>query len=180
MNQGVIRSLKTKYGKGMVQKIIKNLEKNNALPEVSILKTMQMLVPAWNTVSNETIVNCFRKAGIPTADEDDPFKDLQNEIDALRNLQADLVPEDVNAASLTDVDAEIFRVQPLLTGSEIIGEFFETGNISDGDDGVADVSDGLEEEPMNALGNLTSYLHWRFFKIFSCFQLMARQFKQTV
>ena len=57
------------------------------MPEISILKAIQMLVSTWNTVSTKTIVNCFRKAGISTtnqeaaiAEEDDPFKDLQNEI----------------------------------------------------------------------------------------------------
>ena len=73
----------------MVEKTIRNLEKNNALAEISILKAMQMLVPTWNTVPTETIVNCFaftvnQEAAI--ADEDDPFKDLQNEIDALKKL----------------------------------------------------------------------------------------------
>ena len=120
---------------------------------------MQIWVSAWNAVSTETIVNCFQKAGISTANqetaiagEDDLFKDLQNEIDALRNLQPDLVPEDVNAASLTDVDAEVSTVQLSLTDSEILAEFFETGNISDEDDEVMDVTDGLEEEPMECLG----------------------------
>ena len=72
------------------------------------------------------IVNCFRKAGISTAnqeaaiaDEDDPFKDLQNENDALRNLQPDLVPGNVNATSLTDVDAEVF-----LFALEVLQKFF--------------------------------------------------------
>ena len=91
MYQGVIRSLKAKYHTNVVQKIIRSLEKNSALPEVSILKTMQMLVSAWNAVSTET--------------------NLQNEIDALRNVQPDLVPEDVNAASLTDVDADVSAVE---------------------------------------------------------------------
>ena len=91
MYQGVIRSLKAKYHTNVVQKIIRSLEKNSALPEVSILKTMQMLVSAWNAVSTET--------------------DLQNEIDALRNIQPDLVPEDVIAASLTDVDADVSAVE---------------------------------------------------------------------
>ena len=50
-----------------------------------------MLVSAWNAVSTET--------------------DLQNEIDALRNIQPDLAPEDVNAASLTDVDADVSAVE---------------------------------------------------------------------
>ena len=83
MNQGVIRSLKAKYRKNMVRKIIRSSKKNNALPEVSILKARQILVSAWNAVSTETIVDCFIKAGISianqeaaSADEGDPFKDL--------------------------------------------------------------------------------------------------------
>ena len=54
MDQGVIRSLKAKYRKNMVQRIIRSLEKNIALPVVSILKAMQMLASAWNTVTTET------------------------------------------------------------------------------------------------------------------------------
>ena len=155
MDQGVIRSLKAKYRKNMVRKIIRNLEKNKALPTISILNGMQMLVSAWNSVSIETIVNCFRKAGISPAnqeaaiaEEDDPFKDLQDEIDVLRNVQPDLVPEDVNASSLIDVDSEVSAVQPPLTDSEILAEFFESGDISNGDDEIIDASDDIEEEPV--------------------------------
>ena len=91
MDQGVIRSLKAKYRKNMVRKIIRNLEKNKALPEILILNGKQMLVSAWNSVFIETIVNCFRKAGISPAnqeaaiaeEEDDPFKALQDEIDVI-------------------------------------------------------------------------------------------------
>ena len=71
----------------MVQKLVRSLEKDNALPEVSISKTLQM------SVSTGPFVNCSRKVGIATAnqeaviaDEDNPFKDLQNGSDALRNL----------------------------------------------------------------------------------------------
>ena len=85
---------------------------------------MEMLVSAWNAVSTEIIVNCFRKTRISTAnqeaaisDQEDPFKDLQNEIDASQNLQIDLVREDINVALLTDVDAEVSAVQPPLTKS---------------------------------------------------------------
>ena len=66
MGQGVIRSLKAKYRKNMAQKIIKSLERNSALPEISILKAMQMLVSVWKTVSTETNLNGFRKTGIST------------------------------------------------------------------------------------------------------------------
>lgn len=124
---------------------------------------MQMLVAAWNAVSTKTIENCFRKAEISTAnkeatiaDENYPLKDmrLQNEIDTLiQNIKIALVPKDVNAASLTNVDTEVSPVHPPLPDSNIFAEFFETGNIRD--DQVTDVSDGLGEEP----GNLTSFLH---------------------
>ena len=151
-HERVIRSLRAKHRKNMVQKIISSLEKNNSLLEVSILKAMQMLVSTWHVVSTETVIDCFRKAGISIAiqeaaiaDKDDPFKDLQNEIDALQNLPPDLVPEDVNAVSLTDVDAEVSAVQPPLTDSEILAEFFKSGIVSDGDDEVMDASNGLEE-----------------------------------
>ena len=65
-----------------------------------------------------------------------PTKGLQNEIDALRNIQPDPVPKDVNAASLTDVDTKVSTVEPPFADSEILAEFFEIGNISDGDDEV--------------------------------------------
>ena len=57
------------------------------------------------------------------ADRDDPFKDLQNEIDALRNHQSDLVPEDINTASLPDVDTEVSAVQPPKRFQNISGIF---------------------------------------------------------
>ena len=98
---------------------------------------MQMLVSAWNVLTTESIVNCFRKAGISAenqdaaiAEEDDTIKDLQDEIDALRTVQLDLIPEDINAASLVDVDAEVSAVQPPPTDAEILTDFAETDNIS--------------------------------------------------
>ena len=90
----------------------------------------------------------MREIALAIADEDGPFKDLQNEFDALQNIQPDLVLGDVNAASLTDVDADVSAVQPHLTNLEISAEFFETSNITGGDNEVMDVTDGLGEEPM--------------------------------
>ena len=51
--------------------------------------------------------------------EGDHFKDLQDEIDALRIVQPDLIPEDINAASLVDVDVKVSAVQPPPTDAEI-------------------------------------------------------------
>ena len=87
----------------------------------------------------------------------------------MRNLQPDLVPEDVNAVSLTNVDAEVSAVQSPLTDLKQWHFFFETGNISVGDDKVKNISNGLEEEPMESHGNLTSYLIVGSSKIFLVF-----------
>ena len=48
------------------------------------------------------------------ADDNDPFKDLQNETAPLRNVELDLAPENVNAASL---------VKLTLADSEILARF---------------------------------------------------------
>ena len=77
---------------------------------------------------------------------------MQDEIDVLRNVQPDLVPEDINASSLIDVDSEVSAVQPPLTDSEILAQFFKTGDISNGDDEIIDASDDIEEEPVESPG----------------------------
>ena len=80
MDQGVIRSLKAIYRTNAVRKIIRSLEKKKTRPKISLLHGMQMLVSAWNAlITEETIMNCFRKAGISAENQDaaiaeeDPF-----------------------------------------------------------------------------------------------------------
>ena len=55
MNQGVIRSLKVHYRGRVVRRLCRALDKTKALPKISILRA---------TVLAQTIVKCFRKAGI--------------------------------------------------------------------------------------------------------------------
>ena len=52
---------------------------------------MKNLVSSWNAVSEEILVNCFKKANISYAnqrtvvtDADDPFKIIEEEFDNLR------------------------------------------------------------------------------------------------
>ena len=63
---------------------------------------MKILAASWEAVTRETIVNCFKKAGINTeaqhaaiTDSDDPFKDIQESLDALKAADPDMVPEDI-------------------------------------------------------------------------------------
>ena len=64
MDQGVIWSLKLKDIILSVRRIIATLENDEDMPSSSILDAMKMLVLAWESVTEETIINCFSKAGI--------------------------------------------------------------------------------------------------------------------
>ena len=101
------------------------------------------------------------------AEEDNHFKDLQDEIDVLRTVQPDLIPEDINASSLVDVDAEVSAVQPPSTDAEILADFLETDHISD--DELVDDSDDVEDVPMECPGKNELLHALELFQKFSLF-----------
>ena len=85
-------------------------------------------------------MNCFRKSGISTesqeaakAEDDDPFRELQDEIDDLHFVQANLIEEDFDATTFADVDAQVIAVQPPTSDVEIVAELLETEGVSDDD-----------------------------------------------
>ena len=91
MDQGVIRSLKAHYRGRVVRLLCRALEKKEPCPKISILQSMKILADSWEVVTKETIINCFRKAGITPAvqqaaisDSDDPSIDLQESLNDLR------------------------------------------------------------------------------------------------
>ena len=93
MDQGVIRSLKAHYQKKVVRLCIKAKESNKPLPKISILQAMKRLVSSRNSVSKETLVNCFKKSDISPSnqqaavnDDDNPFKSLQEDLEKLHEL----------------------------------------------------------------------------------------------
>ena len=95
MDQGVIRRLKAHYRKRLVKLILRSLDSNKTLPKVSLLTALQLLVSAWNEVSQTTIVNCFKKAKISKKDktidnEDDPFKEINENLKELREKETKL------------------------------------------------------------------------------------------
>lgn len=55
MNQGVIKSLKARYRKNIVQQFIRSLKKNKTLPAISNFNVMQMQASALYSVFIETI-----------------------------------------------------------------------------------------------------------------------------
>ncbi|XP_057290339.1 tigger transposable element-derived protein 4-like [Hydractinia symbiolongicarpus] len=88
----------------------------SALPKESCtfaVHGMKILADSWEAVTKQTIINCFKKSGISStgqqdaiADSDDPFKDLQESLDDLREADPSLVPNDLSANDLVTLDDE--------------------------------------------------------------------------
>ena len=82
---------------------------------------MKILLASWETVVRETIVDCFKTAGINTEaqktlinDSEDPFEYLQEGLDVLKAANPDMVPDGIPAESIADVDSDV-----MITASEI-------------------------------------------------------------
>ena len=146
MHQGVIWSLKLKYRILSVRRIITALENDEDMPSFSVLDAMKMLVLAWKSITEETTINCFSKAGISKDqqvaainDDDDPFKALIEEIESLRARKLDRPPV-FTANKLLDVDNGLVCTESLLTDDDIIEQFTrnddhdECGSDDDKDD----------------------------------------------
>ena len=59
---------------------------------------------------------------------------MQEEIDTLRTCQPDLIPEDIDANTLVEVDSEIIATQPLPSDNEILAEFMDIDDQDDDND----------------------------------------------
>ena len=64
-------------------------------------------------------------------EDDDPFWELQDEIDELRSVEPNLIEEDFDATTFADVDAEVIAVQPPPSDAEIEADLLETEGVSD-------------------------------------------------
>ena len=123
---------------------------------------MKILADAWEAVTNETIINCFRKAGIaPTVqraaidDSDDPFKDLQESLDELRTLDSSMAPDDVTTTDLVSLDDNVIATAPEISDDDIIEELRDKqqGDEEDSDDEISseDVDPVVEEPSRSAI-----------------------------
>ena len=110
-----------------IKNLTEAIEKKKPFPEFCILDVMQMLDVAWGKVTTKTIVNCFEKAGISKEkqseallDADDPFKDLQEQLDKLAIYNPKFFPEGTTANDIVSVDDSVTGTEPLMTDDAIL------------------------------------------------------------
>lgn len=127
MDQGVIKCLKALYRRRLVKLMIRCLDQGKDLPKISIIRGMELLSSSWEDVSKETVVNCFRKAKISAEDQidaiednDDPFKDLNDDLAELKEKDPSLLPDDFSAEEFVDVDLQVIATDNPVTDEEII------------------------------------------------------------
>ena len=120
---------------------------------------MKILADSWEVVTKETIINCFRKAGITPdvqqaviADSDDPFKDLQESLNDLRKVDSSMVPDDVTATALVSLDDNVIATAPEISEGDIIEELKdrqEPGEEGESDDEISieEILDPVVEKP---------------------------------
>ena len=159
MDQGVIRSLKAHYRGRVVRLLCRALEKKEPCPKISILQSVKILADSWEVVTKETIINCFRKAGITPAvqqaaiaDLDDPFKDLQESLNDLRKADSSMVPDDVTVTSLVSLDDDVIAAAPEISEADIKEELRdrqEQGEEKENDDEISieEIFDPVVEKP---------------------------------
>lgn len=68
MDQGIIRSLKEHFRKKLVCRLLQRLTETSKTYKINILDAICFLCSSWNCVSQQTIANCFRKAGFLNSD----------------------------------------------------------------------------------------------------------------
>lgn len=100
MDAGIIRTLKALYKRSLLQNVftegIWDIEK---LPKPTVLQALRWLVHAWAAVSKDTVLNCWRHAGIastPAAVEAVP----EQLIEALGALDANIARASTEAARI--------------------------------------------------------------------------------
>ena len=120
---------------------------------------MKILADSLEVLTKETIINCFRKAGITpavqqaaTADLDDSFKDLQESLNDLRKADSSMVPDGVTATALGSLDDDVIATAPEISEGNIIEELRdrqEQGEEEENDDEISieEIFDSVVKKP---------------------------------
>ena len=98
--------------KFVISRISDNIKATDIIQEFDILKAISWIKSAWGDVSEETIVNSFKKSGFRKNQPDVELTDFAEE-EEFESLVKEL-STDVSAAEYVDFDREVVTSQPAL------------------------------------------------------------------
>lgn len=137
--------LKVHYRKNMVKRLICAINSGSTAVDfkITLLDGLQMPRKAWESVTESTVSNCFRKAGFvlplePEAEEEDPFLNLDEEgtsqDDPLLQLE---IENPCTFDEYVAVDDDI-QCAPLPTTKDIVSSVRQTSEEADENDDAGD------------------------------------------
>ena len=111
LDAGIIRNFKVKYSQRLLKFVISRIDDNNKASE--IIQLFQIRA-AWEEVSNQTVINCFRKCGFRNKAQDEDVQILdQDEDQEFANLVKKLAG-DADSDDYTDFDKDIASSMPVV------------------------------------------------------------------
>lgn len=111
MDRGVIQNLKTLYRCHLLGRI---LSLDSAMSyDVNLLGAIHMLATSWNSIKQETVVNCFRKCGFSKAPEACNLEALCEDDSVMLDSSYAALSEGVDFKSYVDVDSDVETSGPL-------------------------------------------------------------------
>ncbi|XP_045461753.1 tigger transposable element-derived protein 4-like [Harmonia axyridis] len=170
MDQGIIRSLKCNFRKNLVLKMINGLDCNQNSPmKITILDAIVMINDAWNKISQSTIYNCFKHAGLIETYDDLPVREIEeNEFDDeddlplslwVRNLKSDLLPAPEVWKDYVDIDSSLMTYEEP-TDENIVKNITENEQYeSDGEEEIEEDRTPTAEEALKAADLLSKFVH---------------------
>ena len=121
LDAGIIRNFKLKYRKKLLKFVISRINDNvkatDIIQEVDVLKAISWIKSAWGEVSEETIVNCFKKCGFQKSQPDVQLTDFAEE-EEFESLVKEL-STDVSATEYINFDREVVISQPSIDVNNI-------------------------------------------------------------
>ena len=164
MDAGVIRCLKAQYRNSLAKLRLLAFEEKRDF-KVDVLQAMRLLTQAWNSVSEVTIQNCFKKANFVRLEDEDNIEEMENngdrDIEGIwERLQAcGLIPAACDFTEYSESDANVIT-RETVSESSILHDLHATAEIvqEEGDDDDDDDDDSNPAEatltPVEALTSM--------------------------
>lgn len=141
LDQGIIKVIKQKYRKKLVQRYLRDMESTNQTStQVNVLDSIHYISAAWDEIKPDVIINCFRKAAFGVLNDYEQADSSPLEDEDFQLLQ--------NFADYATVDDELVT-SSTRTLDEIIADTNLTKNKKEDDDQEE------EDDPHNSVSTTT-------------------------